>query len=606
MQRAGSSRITDAAWYPEIQLMRDQGMKTVDIAAALHLSERRIRQISQGGRVDGGAMVRLVPEPIPDEALDADILPMKEFSADAFELFYNRFSGKVLATLHKRWVQEFIDHRNLLLNVPPRHAKSHIFAVWLPIWLLCRNRNEQILLISKGKDLSTILSYEISYHFEYDTDLIKAFGRFAPERSGDSPWRPSRGELLLLGRTRDTKSGQLSLQCRGSGQQVLGMEATVAIIDDGTDAEISRSDTEREKHINWLREQVLTRIEPSEPGGASGRAVVVGQRVHLRDMYGELEQQRIMRGPRKGEPTWFCIKMPAVIRWPDEDPEDPEPLVLWPEKWTYDELMESYERVGHGAFECMYQQDPLPEGAAFVRQEWWENCRDYDRPAFRGVQIPEETEEYLPVVRVMSIDPSPTQFNALVVSDVLCSRDTFQMAVLEFKTWKGGSRELQTEINRCITEYAPQYLILESSTMTKWFEGEPFFQHLKNRLTVLPHTTGRNKADPELGVESLAADIEAGRIRTPYGDTAGKQMTEEFEWQANVYGHGYEFDLLMAAWFIKWNYRKLLPRRTKSQGFTRKSKDGWGYISRENKVKVQSQDELMKMWRKRHGVKRSA
>jgi hypothetical protein len=534
--------------------------------------------------------------PEQKKELDPEFQEMMPFTADAFRAFFEYFSGYHLSGFGYEMVENFVKHRNLMVNVPPRHAKSFIMAVWVPMWLLARDRNEQIIVVSKTNHLAVTHCRTIAFELEFNTELIKAFGRFAPERVGETPWKPSRGELLILGRTREAKSGQLSILARGAGQQILGTEATVVVLDDCTDRKTSESDTERERHINWVTEEVLSRLQPAVEGSPCGHAVVVGQRVHLRDIYGYFEQQQGVKGKRKGRGLWHVVKYPAVLRWPDEDPAHPEPLVLWPEQWSFEELMESYDRIGHDAFERMYQQNPLPEGSAFVRPEWWERCRDYDRPGYVGMKQTEDN--FFPIARVASIDPSPTKENGLVVADVVSLKDLFACAIIECKKWEGGSREFVSEVERCIEFYDLDYVIIESSTMTKWFEKEPVYEKLRGQVRFLEHHTGRNKGDEVLGVESLSSDIEAGRIRLPYGDVLGRVMSGLFEKEANVYGHGYPDDLLMALWFIKWNWKKLRPIKRRT-GKRPASSHAFGYIRRAHKE--QSVDAKVKAWRKQHG-----
>jgi hypothetical protein len=63
-----------------------------------------------------------------------------------------------------------------------------------------------------------------------------------------------------------------------------------------------------------------------------------------------------------------------------------------------------------------------------------------------------------------------------------------------------------------------------------------------------------------MGVWSLAADFEAGRIRLPWA-------AAEDQWTSNLlidevlsYPNGMTDDVLMALWFIKYNYRQLMPK----------------------------------------------
>lgn len=590
--RSGSSRITELDWYPEIEALQDEGWTNPEIAAALNLGARRIQQIRAAGRMNWSGQFA---SPDTKRELDPEYQEMMEFSAEGFKKFFEFFSGYTLSDFGFEMVQEFIATYNLMVNVPPRHAKSFIMAVWVPIWLLCRNRNEQIIVVSKTNHLAVTHCRTIAFELEFNVEMIRTFGRFAPERAGEVPWKPSRGELLILGRTKEAKSGQLSILARGAGQQILGTEATVIILDDATDRKTSESPTEGDRHWQWIQEEVFSRLQPPEEGSASGRVCVVGQRVHLNDIYGRLAKMEGVKGKRKGKKLWKVIKYPAVIRWPDEDPRNPDPQVLWPEQWSYDDLMEVYDRVGHDAFERMYQQNPLPEGSSFVRPEWWERCRDYDRAGYKGIRNPDDP--YLPIARVASIDPSPTKENGLVVADVVSLRDMFACSLIEMKKWEGGSRELVAEIDRCITEYQLDYVILESSTMTKWFEKEPVYERLKLRVTFLEHHTGKNKGDELLGVESLSADIEAGRIRLPYGDIAGRVMSNQFENEGNLYGHGFPDDLLMAMWFIKWNWKKLRPKIKKTARAS--VNQAYGYIRRAHAKK--GEDAKVAAWRKAHG-----
>lgn len=582
-RRSGSGRINSAAWYPEIVWLDGLGMRNAEIAKALHLSERRVSEIRSDGRKDGQAMVKVEPVPVMPADFSAETLAMTEFSGDGFALFYEWLYKRPLPDHCRDWVQEFCDFRNLMLNVPPRHMKSSVFSVAVPIWLICRNRDEQILLISKTGKLARQWINDIAYELEFNQELVETFGRFAPERKGESPWRPGEGVLQVLGRSRTARQAQFSFQARGMEQQVLGMEATIVIVDDPTDSKTAKSDIAHEEEMRKLHEEVLSRVEARTVSEAAGRVVIVGQRVHFRDMYGELSRQVWQRGPKKGERLFEVITHPAVIQWPDETP-DGEAEVLWPDKWTFDELMLVYERVGgHANFECYYQQNPMPEDEVAFRPEWWEGCRDYDRAALHGVRNEQDHDhDFIPMTRVLSIDPSPKRFNGLVVADVAYTGEHFAAAIIEAKHWVGGLRSIIEEIERCSRQYALDYFILEQSTFTGWLYEDPYFQSIRDRFRVIGHNTGRNKADPERGVESLAGDVEFGRIRLPYGDPLGREMSRAVEDEANVFPFGDHDDILMALWFIKWNWRRLVPLRDLVTTFRGKQQTPWGVFKRRN------------------------
>ena len=402
--------------YPEITRLMAEGWGYRDLARYFAKTERRIRQIVDENETKW----------IPDEEgrqLQVESTRFLDWTVDAFAEFFTTFSAESYFPDHARpWVQAFLDNRNLLLNVPPRHAKSILFSTWIPIWLICRDRNVQILLVSETDDFAKRWSMEVSGQLEYNDKLVQTFGKFKPDNVGDFPWNPGRGAFTVQGRTRKAKGAQFTVQSRGMASQILGMEADFVIVDDPTNQEISESETERKRQLKHLREQVFSRAEPQgdRPGG---HIVVVGQRVHLLDLYGELEKQEYEIGPLRGQKLFHTEKYPAILDWENQK-------VLWPQRFNWEEMMLTYARVGgHVPFSCLYQQQPLPDGAALIRKEWLEACKDWNRPAGKGPRGDEGESEYLPIVRVVSVDPSPTKFNGIVVVDLPATTEQFVFPV---------------------------------------------------------------------------------------------------------------------------------------------------------------------------------
>jgi len=545
------ARLPAAKLAPQVAAMKARGMTAKEIATAIDRSERQVWALLRYAKDSGESFIFEVPDPKAKGDLPAHCKPMLEDTSAGFEAFFNRYSGRTLQPVHKDWVKQALSSKRVLINCPPRHAKSTIFSVWFPIWLIARDRNLQILICSQTDKLAKKFTNEISYALSYNRDLIKDFGRFKPEL-GDWPWRPNSGELLVDGRTRETKSGDLSIQVRGAGQQILGMEAHWIIVDDAVDRPTTRSETEREKLSEWFHGDVMSRLEP----GAS--CIVIGQRLHLFDLYGELAQEKLTRVP--GSPKrWLHINYPAILDWTQQ-------TVLWPEKWTYNDLMEVYQDVGSQNFEAMYQQNPLPAGERLAMPEWiygdteHRGCLDQHRKAGRA--SPFNPEDPRPRVRVLSMDPSPTKLAGLIVADILYDRDTFECEVLEVRHEPMNVRKMLGTIQSMLKNYGPvDYFIFEQNAAQRWLLQDPAMDRIRAKTMVLPHTTNRNKGDPTLGVGSLAVEFEFGRIRLPYGDAEGKEMSQLLLDEVMTWPQSQTDDILMALWFIKFNYMRLVPRR---------------------------------------------
>src|SRR6266496_5114128 len=60
-------------------------------------------------------------------------------NAEDFRWFYERFSGLYFPEHWGLWVSDYFDSQKLLINCPPRHGKSKLFSVWLPIFEIARN-----------------------------------------------------------------------------------------------------------------------------------------------------------------------------------------------------------------------------------------------------------------------------------------------------------------------------------------------------------------------------------------------------------------------------------------------------------------------------------
>jgi hypothetical protein len=143
-----------------------------------------------------------------------------------------------------------------------------------------------------------------------------------------------------------------------------------------------------------------------------------------------------------------------------------------------------------------------------------------------------------------------------------------------------------SHVDRIINWYSIDYFIFEQVAAQRWFLQQPEFESFRRKTQVLAHNTGRNKGDPTLGVGSLAMDFEFGNIRLPYGDPEAKQMSELLIDEAMSYPEGETDDLLMALWFIKFNFARLVPRNYPSSGqqggnVPPRLANGWAWMQKE-------------------------
>ncbi len=508
------------------------------------------RMRRQGKKIANIPPARTKEDLLRDPAL-AYLRPLVEQTSAGFKAFVDKYWPDEQLPDHAiEWVEAALDHRRLLLNVPPGHAKTSIMAVRFTLWQLACDRNVNVLIVSKTTKLGEKIVRALAQELEYNVPLLEDFGRFKPDQG--TRWSVGLGELMVAGK--DPGTGDLSLLIRGSGQQILGFRADWVVADDPTDRRMSRSEQERNTQREWFVGEVETRLKPT------GHIFCIGQRVHVDDLYGWLAAKV---NEETGESVWTQIETPAVRDWDNQ-------VMLWPEHWTWARIQEMRWSMGEGDFNCYYQQ--MPEHGGDFFREWWfsgngtdayPGCFDYDRPAGRGWKVDDTQEQQFPVTRVISIDPSPTAYCGMVVADVVYMGPIgteFWASVVDIRRERMSDREMMANIIDLWSEYHPQAIVFEQNSM-KWLEKSPEWNKVTSMFTtVINHTTGQNKNSEEMGVWSLASDVQSGRLRFPYADPDSVAVSKLLIDEMLAYPRQNKTsDVLMAAWLIKFNYRFLIP-----------------------------------------------
>lgn len=494
------------------------------------------------------------PEPV--------VTPGWSRTPEDFKRFYIKFSGMYFPSHWQEWVKDYFENTRLLINVPPRHGKSKLFSVWLPLFEACLNPDVQILLISQANHLAKKWALEIAWHMEQNKDLIAEFGPFRSDES-TFVWRPQSGELMHAKRRRAITMGDVTFQIKGRTQQILGSEADIIVVDDITDRDISQSETERLKLANAFRGEIMTRRTPN------GKVVVVGQRVHALDLYGELAEQRLTKV--QGQPRlWRHINYPAV-NWETQE-------VLWPEEWPFTRLMETYEELSSkgstALFETMYQQNPVMDDAAMLDRVWIEGdathpgCWDLRAWGEPPGPLKDQDVGWWTRTRVISVDPSPTRYTGVVIADVDTHKDeagsAYRIHVIEASSHRWNLRDIVSNLRGAVAKYGPiDYVIFEQNAAQRWFLQDIEFRQIRDayQFRVRGHTTThQNKADDQFGVQSLGAAFENGLIRLPGGSPTDRRKIEPLIEEGLQFPWGSTDDILMALWFIRWQSQRLYPQ----------------------------------------------
>jgi hypothetical protein len=494
-------------------------------------------------------------------------------NSDSFALFFERFAKLPLPEHARVWVDAVLSNSETVVSVFPGSAKTTILSQWLTMWLFaCVDRSTELIVVSKTATVGKKVSLKVAHELEYNRDLIGTFGRFR-DTEVDRPWRITAGELEIDGHDRDKGAGDLSLQIRGSGMQIFGMRANWVIADDPTDASVATSETERLREQDWFHSEVLTRLRPE------GHVIVIGQRVHMLDLYGYLAE---VTDDMTGEHVWHVINQSAVTDWDMK-------AVLWPEVWSWQRLMRVRRRIGGVRFDCEYMQKPSPADNVAVAQLAWilgeggsPGCLDRER----RVGQPPAINVFVPHVRVISVDPSGGRYFAgVVVADVSWDMNTGEATyhVVDIFREKVSYNELLGLLKDACGMYQPEWLIFEENAL-RAFGKDNAIADLKLLVPggVIAHsTTSTSKQDRNYGLMAMSRIFELGLLRLPYADSVAQDTSKVLIDEA--LGLAVTTDVLMALWFIFNNSRRLkalvpgmLPTRFKRGPLAMPGTSPWG------------------------------
>lgn len=231
---------------------------------------------------------------------------------------------------------------NLVICMPPGHAKSRYASILFPSYYLGSNAGKSVVMASHTAELSA------------------KWGRACKRIIGD----PKYNYMLEVALNTDSKSSDrfdLSnaseyFAC-GVGGGVTGQRADLGIIDDPVRSkEDADSERIRDKTWDWYLNDFRTRLKP----GAS--QVVIMTRWHEDDLVG-----RILSSSDKN--NWDVLILPAIAEANDQMGRkvgDP----LWPDYIPIEMLESIRNTTNPKTWSSLYQQNPTIETGDYFKRDW--------------------------------------------------------------------------------------------------------------------------------------------------------------------------------------------------------------------------------------------
>ena len=251
--------------------------------------------------------------------------------------------------------------RRLVVNMPPRHLKSHLASVAFPAWCLGRNPSLQVLCVSYAQDLADKLARDCRRIVMSDW-----YQRLFPTRLAPRHQAVSEFETTQQGSRLATSVGGV----------LTGRGADIIVIDDPLKPEEALSQAQRRSANEWFDHTLYSRLNDKEKGSI----ILIMHRLHEDDLVGHVLAQE----------DWEVVRFPAIAeadeRYLIDTLAGPRVFTracgeaLHPARESLAMLEQIRRTIGEYNFAGQYQQAPAPLGGGLVKAAWFRHCAQDEMP----------------------------------------------------------------------------------------------------------------------------------------------------------------------------------------------------------------------------------
>jgi predicted phage terminase large subunit-like protein len=250
--------------------------------------------------------------------------------------------------------------KRLIINLPPRHLKSHTTSIAFSAWLLGHEAAKQILCVSYAKDLSDKLARD-SRNLMTSPFYQGLFNtRISDQRDAASEFETTEGGFRLS---------------TSIGGVLTGRGADIVIIDDPLKADDARSDPRRDSVNAWYDNTLRSRLNSQ----LNGAIIIVMQRLHADDLVAHVQKHE----------TWDVLSFAAIAEQ-DEAYEFSTPFGFRRVSRQNGEVLQAnlisratldtQRRATEYNFAAQYQQNPQPASGVIVKRDWLKFYTPAEKP----------------------------------------------------------------------------------------------------------------------------------------------------------------------------------------------------------------------------------
>jgi len=434
--------------------------------------------------------------------------------------------------LHKQWHAHIQSTDRALIIGPREHGKTEQIAIGYVMWRLGRRQNLRIKIVCQDDGTATKRLSAIKLHIEHNPLVHDVFPNLRASRTVDN-WAKGSITVERSGQDKDPSVEALGILSTGTGGRV-----DLFIFDDVVDFRNAIALPAFRPMIIEVFKNVWVNLMAKD-----SEAVYIATPWHRDDLTADLEAGG----------NWDVLKTPI----------DEEYTPIWPEQWSLERLKRRHREIGNRAynrgFKLIAQTDEdreFPEFDSCVHPEFgldeipaeWKRVAGVDlghSKRKRRMKQGRAEGRIKPrsVIFVLAVDPDTNYRWPVEIRAGWWTGPATAQNILEVNKWHVV--DIWIVENNSYQETLHDWVTTTINQDERW-KGTLINWH--------SFTTGKNKADEEVGLPSLAAEFDNHFwIVATDGGTIEQMGANWSLWSTEMKNYGITelSDTVMACWFAK-------------------------------------------------------
>jgi hypothetical protein len=476
------------------------------------------------------------------------------------------------APVHSKWHSLLSEHSRVIFWAHVEAGKTSQIAIGRVLYELGRDPSLRVAIVSNTKDMAMKIVRLLGQYIQKSEELHRVFPNLMPTDDPSLPWKA----MALTVRRVGVGGKDPSVQACGIHGNILGSRVDLLVLDDVLDHENTATPAPRKDVYSWLRSTPFSRLTEH------ARVWCTGNAWHPEDAMHRLAK----------EPRFKAYRFPVIGE---------EGNLTWPARWPEQRIVQAKADLGPLEYARQLMCQARDDTSARFKREWIEKCMKlgnglkvvssleaaWDGPLPPELVSDEDAEQeaaepgYLAKAHaaIWRMGGAPMVFTGVDLG-VQRKDSNDETSLFTIKLEAGGLRrvlriesgrwtgpEILHRVEQTFLAFGSIFIVENNAAQQYIID---FTKESDLVVPVIPFTTGRNKAHPEFGVESVGAEMANGKWLIP--NTNGRTDDEVSEWITELLFYDpreHVGDRVMASWFAREGARRFADFGRRNSGKVR-------------------------------------